>query len=178
MRAVFIFLLSICSLTGSTQIKIDAEKDVDVRKFQTFSIQKGQVIYQSNEKKKDENKIFQVLKEALTKELITRGYQPADDSVAELSVSYVYQESRVSMGGNPGPFGQTPIDNPANIDVNETSATVNTGTLILEVEQVKNKNSLWTATCTISRVQQNFGKTLEATVIAAFKKFPSKNKKK
>lgn len=177
MRSVLLVLFSICSLTASAQIKIDAEKNVDMRKFTTFRVEQGQIIYQANDKKKDEKKIFAILKNAITQELTLRGYQPVSDSLAELSVSYVYEERGSAVGDNQGPLGQAPIDDPTSVDVNERSATISTGILILEIERIKDKNSLWTATCTISRIQTDFAKTIEATVIAAFKKFPSKNKK-
>ena len=176
MRTIAVLVLSVCFFTAVGQIKIDTEKDVDLRKFKTFMVQKGQIIHRS-EKARNEKKIYEVLKDAITKELTMRGYTAVEDS-AELTVSYVYEERNEAMGGNPGPLGQTPIDNPANIDTNERTTTIDTGILILEIEEVKKKNSLWTANCTISRVQQDFAKTLEATVIAAFKKFPSKNKKR
>lgn len=178
MRITLTLVLAICSLSGFAQIHIDAEKNVDFRKFKTFTVQKGQVIYQSNERQKDEKKIFAILKDAITKELTARGYEPAADSIAELSVSSVYQERGVAATQSGGPLGQTPIDNQATVDPAERTATINTDILILEIEQIKNKNSLWTATCTVNDLQRDLSKTLSSVVAAAFKKFPSRDKMK
>jgi len=178
MRIMLTWMFAVCSFSGLAQIVIDAEKNVDFRKFKTFVVQQGQVIYQSNERKKDEKRIFAILKDAITKELTARGYEVAGDSSAELSVSYVYQERGVATTQNGGPLGQTPVDNPVNVDVAERTTTINTDILILEIEQIKNKNSLWTATCTMNDLQRDLAKTLSPAVASAFKKFPARNKKK
>ena len=110
--------------------------------------------------------------------MTTRGYELAGDSAAELSVSYAFQERGVAAAQSAGPLGQTPVDNPANVDVAERPATIDTDILIFEIEQIKNKNSLWTATCTVNDLQRDLAKTLNSVATAAFKKFPSRDKKK
>lgn len=178
MRNLLTWILAVCSFSGLAQIDINAEKNVDFRKFKTFTVQQGQVIYQSNERKKDEKRIFAIVKDAVVKELTARGYELAGDSAAELSVSYVYQERGIAATQTSGPRGQTPVDNPTNVDAAERPTTIDTDILILEIEQIKNKNSLWTATCTVNNLQGDLAKTLSSAVAAAFRKFPSRSKKK
>jgi hypothetical protein len=160
------FLLGWFSSHG--QIKISAQKDFKFSHYKTFTVQKGQIISSVNDRKINENTFFKVLKESVTREMNLRGYSLADDSTAELIITYVFQEADRSTYEKPGPLGQTPKDDPADVDEGNRSSILQT--LILEIVDRKNNNSLWTATCPLQRASRDVYSVLDETTIHAFQK--------
>src|SRR3954469_2404914 len=69
MRYIILLTLSISALAGYSQIKISKEKGVDISKYQTFVVQKGQIISSSNEQGVNEQKFFNAIREVITREM-------------------------------------------------------------------------------------------------------------
>lgn len=171
------FLLHFTSVLCLCQIKISKENDFDPSHYKTFAIEKGQVVCFIKDKKLDENRIFESFKAAVVQALTLRGYQLATDSTAQLSVIYVYEEKSGEDAQKPGPLGQTPVNDPATIDGSyRLSRTGEIRTLIIDIE--KRNSSAWTATCSINGDQKDLDKAFNATIEAAFKKFPLQGRKK
>ncbi len=172
----FVFLL-VLSFTAFAQIKVSKAKNIDVAPSKTFAIEKGQVIALGKDKEIDEGKLFSILKEAITRVMTLRGYVLANDSTAQLIISYVYEESDRTTYQKSGPLGQTPIDDPADVDETyKMGRPSETRTLIIDIE--KNKSSIWTATCVLNGSQKDLDKVFNLTIESAFKKFPAQGKKK
>jgi hypothetical protein len=150
------------------QIKISAQKDFKLSDYKTFTVQKGQIISSVNDRKINENTFFTILTESVTREMTLRGYSLAGDSTAELIITYVFQEADRSTYEKPGPLGQTPKDDPADVDEGNRSSILQT--LILEIVERKNNNSLWTATCPLGRTSRDVYGLLDETTIQAFQK--------
>ena len=176
MRLTLLLTFFLISGVSTAQIKVSRKKDVDFSKYKTFVVQKGQVVSLLREQKANEKKVFQAVQSTVNRELTLQGYQMADDSTAQLIISYVFEEADRSTDQKSGPLGQTPISDPSNIDAVDHSASVITRTLIIEIEDTR-KNSLWTATCSLSRSQRDLYDLIDMTVVSAFRKFSKKSKK-
>jgi hypothetical protein len=167
----FILTFLICSYQfAAGQIKISSQKNINFSKYKTFAVEKGQVMSLVKEKKTNENKLFEVMRESVSREMTLRGFTVTEDSLAQLTISYFYQEEDESNYSKPGPLGQTPIQNPTYVDESERSSILRT--LIIEIEDNQD-NSLWTATCTLDRSSKSVYALVDATVAAAFRKFKS-----
>jgi hypothetical protein len=168
MRSFILSFLLLTSVLSNAQIKVSAQKDFKFSNYKTFAIQKGQIISSVRDQKINENNVFAVMTESINREMTMRGYTLVDDSTAELIITYVFQEGDRSAYEKAGPLGQTPKDDPA--DVNETNRSTIIQTLIIEIVGRKNMNSLWTATCPIGRSSRDIYGQLDETTAQAFQK--------
>jgi hypothetical protein len=174
MKQIILFFCIASGFYGKAQIKISSQKNVDFANYKTFAVQKGQIVSKLKEKKVNENKLFEVMKESISREMMYRGYALVADSSEQLIITYFLEEGDHSNYQKTGPLGQTPIDDPT--FVNERNRDVISRTLIIEIEDRRNKSSLWTATCTLDRSQKDVYSLVDATVSSVFRKFKSGKK--
>jgi hypothetical protein len=175
MRIITLLLFLASAFAGNAQIKIDKQKGIDLTRYETFMIEKGQVISLLNKKNINESNVYQVMQTTIAQELKLKGYQLFDDSVAQLVISYVLEEADRSNLERTDPKSQVPDQ--TNINEVYKSSDIVSRTLIIDVADRK-ANSLWTANCTLRPSQGDVYNVIEATIIAAFKKFPKRGKKK
>src|SRR4051812_23534587 len=120
---ILIFLVWSCQL-AEAQIKISSQKNIDFSKYKTFAVEKGQVMSLIKEKKTNENKLFEVMKESVSREMTLRGFTVTEDSLAQLTISYFFKEEDQSNYEKAGPLGQTPIQDPTYVNDTDRSSIV------------------------------------------------------
>ncbi|HTJ52185.1 MAG TPA: DUF4136 domain-containing protein [Cyclobacteriaceae bacterium] len=174
-----IYILLVFTIVGSvpawSQIKISKAKGVKISKYETFAVIQGQVVSADMSKHK-ELQIFEMVKEAVTKQMTLRGYQEATDSTAQLVISYLYDVTAKLTPRKAGPLGQTPVDDPTAIDASNYKVSNETRVLILDITE--NKSSVWTANCTMNSVMKDISKLFDVTIESAYKRFPVQGKGK
>jgi hypothetical protein len=164
------------SMPVMSQIKISKAKGVKISEYKTFAVVQGQIVSADMSKHK-ELQIFEMIKEAVTKQMLLRGYQPATtDSTAQLVISYLYDVTAKLTPRKAGPLGQTPVDDPTAIDASNYKVSNETRILIVDITQ--NKSSVWTANCTMNSVMKDISKLFDVTIESAYKKFPVQGKGK
>jgi hypothetical protein len=178
MRYLIPLIFMASTFSVSAQIRISKAKGVDVSSYKTFAVQKGQVLSLFSDEKINESKIFRVIKESVIRELELRGYVYVEDSIAQLVVSYVYEEKPQAAFQKAGPLGQSPTTNAAVVDASETSTSLKERTLILDVVKGSDNGSIWTANCTLNGTQKDPSGVMDQTVTSALKKFPMQGKSK
>lgn len=155
------------------------EKGVDMTKYETFTVMKGEVMTPPDSRKVNENTLYQSVKAAVSKEMGLRGYRFVEDSTAQLYVSYVAGAYNLTEGGEIGPLGQAPAQTPADMDQSRSwSRESREGMIVIDIMDSRNKKELWTATGNLSLEGVDLSRALDAIIYKAFKKFPNKNKKK
>lgn len=160
-------------------MKATMEKGVDMTSYETFTVMKGEVMTPPDARKVNENALFQSVKEAVKRELELRGYKFVADSSAQLYVSYVAGAYNLTEGGDYGPLSQTPASTPAQMDQSRSwSRESREGMMVIDIMDSRNKKELWKATGGLSMENVDLNRAMDALVYKAFKKFPSKNKKK
>ncbi len=175
---VFLLGLATISLRGQS-IKTTTTKGVDLLKFETFTVMKGEVMTPADEKKINENTLFQTLKGAVVKEMELRGYKFVEDSTAQLYVSYVVGSYNFTDGGSIGPLGQAPASNAAEMNQSRSwSHESRQGMMVLDISEGRTGKELWKATGTLALDGVDMSRALDAVIYKAFKKFPNRNKKK
>lgn len=180
-RSVFLSTLWLLVLSASGQsIKTTMEKGVDMMKYETFTVMKGEVMTPPDARKVNENKLYQSVKEAVRKEMELRGYKFVEDSTAQLYVSYVAGAYNLTEGGAIGPLGQSPAQTPADMDQSRSwSRESREGMISIDIMDSHSRKELWTATGSLSLDEGvDLNRALDAVIYKAFKKFPNKNKKK
>lgn len=175
-----LFLASLISLPMLGQsVKTTTEKGVDLLKYETFNVLKGEIMAPPDEKKIDELALFRALKTAVVKEMEGRGYKLVEDSSAQLNISYVAGSYNLTDEGNVGPLGQTPASSPSEMNQSRSwSHESREGMMVLDMTDSRNNKLLWKATSSLSLDRVDMTRAMDAVVYKAFKKFPNKNKKK
>lgn len=177
---LLISFVSLMSLTLQGQsVKTRTEKGVDLTKYETFTVMKGEVMTPPDERKVNEEVLFQSIKKAVIKEMELRGYKFLADSSAQLYVSYVAGSYNLTDGGTMGPLSQTPASNPA--EMNQARSWTHEsqeGMIVIDMADARNKKEIWKATGSLSLYGVDLNRALDAVIYKAFKKFPNKNKKK
>jgi hypothetical protein len=175
---LFTFCLLVLSVAGQS-VKTRMEKGVDMTSYETFTVLKGEFMTPPDSRKIDENALFSSVKVAVTKEMELRGYKFVPDSSAQLWISYVAGAYNLTEGGNTGPLGQTPASTPAEMDQSRSwSRESRDGMMVIDIMDSRNKKELWKATGSLALDNVDMNRALDAVIYKAFKKFPSKNKKK
>jgi hypothetical protein len=175
---LFTFCLLVLSVAGQS-VKTRMEKGVDMTSYETFTVLKGEFMTPPDSRKIDENALFSSVKVAVTKEMELRGYKFVPDSSAQLWISYVAGAYNLTEGGNTGPLGQTPASTPAEMDQSRSwSRESREGMMVIDIMDSRNKKELWKATGSLALDNVDMNRALDAVIYKAFKKFPSKNKKK
>lgn len=175
-------LLLVCSVLAlhAQSVKIHAEKGVDMKIYETFTVMKGEFMTPPDMRKVNEEALYQAIKKAVVKEMQDRGYKFLEDSTAQLHVSYVAGSYNLTDAGVNGPLGQTPASTPSDINQSRSWATTTReGMLVLDIMDSSNKKQLWKAeTNHLALDGVDFNHTLDAVIYKAFKKFPNKLNKK
>lgn len=160
-------------------VKTVTEKGVDLLKYETFNVWKGEVMTPPDERKINEQTLYKTLKTAVVKEMELRGYKLVEDSSAQLYISYVAGAYNLTDGGNMGPLGQSPASSPSDLNQSRSwSHESRQGMMVLDITESRSNKPLWKATSNISLDGVDMDRALDAVVYKAFKKFPNKNKKK
>jgi len=177
LQLVLMFMVSIPLFGQSMDVKM--EKGIDLTKYETFAVMKGEFMTPTDERKIDEQALFQSIKKAVIRELELRGYTFVDDSSAQLYVSYVAGAYDLTQGGSMGPLSQTPASTPSDMNQSRSwSRESRQGMMVVDIVEARRKKEIWTASGTITLEGGEMNRVLDAVVYKAFKKFPSKNKGK
>jgi hypothetical protein len=170
----FLFLLS--TTLPAQDFKGSTQKGIDLKKYETFTVEVGEVIV-SEDSKLDKEDFYAEFKRITISEMEKRGYQYIADTTAQLSVSYVMEVSRVMESENVGPFGQMPQRNAGDVQTQNWSRDFTRGSLIISVESGKN-NQVWSSEGTMDMARTRGGNVLEYAIKSALRDFPSKKSKK
>jgi hypothetical protein len=176
MRVLISILLVVTVLPLSAQsFKTSTQNGVDLGKYKVFTVEKG-AIATGGVREIDNEAFFIEFKSFVVRELESKGYiySPA---AAEVTVSYVVELSTQLESEDLGPLGGTPVDNAALVDQPQHwSREFTRGTLIIDMTDVANKKSVWSANGTMDVTKAKGAKLLDRCVRRAFKKFPNKRK--
>jgi Domain of unknown function (DUF4136) len=177
---VFLAMVSLLSLTLQAQsVKTLTTQGVDLTKYETFTVAKGDLMTPPDERMVSEEALFKSVKKTVIQELELRGYKYTDSS-AQLVVSYVASAYNVTDGGAMGPLSQTPASNPSEMNqARSWSHESRQGMLVIDIADASNKKELWTATGNLTLdAGVELSRAVDGVIYKAFKKFPSRNKKK
>jgi hypothetical protein len=178
MKAYIVYsLVFLASTTALAQeFKASTQKGVDLRKFETFRVEQGEVVV-SEDTKIDKEQLFKDFKRVTISEMKDRGYKYVEDTTAQLVISYVVETSRVIESENVGPLGQMPQRNAGDVQTQTWSRDFTRGSLIMSMEAGK-KNLVWTSEGTIDGARSRGGNVLEYAIKSALSDFPDRPKKK
>ncbi|MDH4092237.1 MAG: DUF4136 domain-containing protein [Cyclobacteriaceae bacterium] len=160
-------------------VKIKADNDVDMTKYESFTVMKGEIMTPRDERKMDEEVLFSSIKKAVIKEMELRGYKFLADSSAQLYVSYVAGAYDLTEGGSMGPLSQMPASTPSDMNQSRSwSRESREGMMVIDITDAHSKKEIWSATGNLTLDGVDISRALDAVIYKAFKKFPNKNKKK
>lgn len=173
------FLLS-GLLSQGQSIKTHSEKGVDLTVYETFTVMKGEFMTTPESKKVSEQALFLSITAAVRREMEDRGYKFVEDSSAQLWIGYVAGSYNMTNAGVNGPLGQTPASNAADMNQSRSwSHTSQDGMLVLDISDSANKKALWKAEAQgLSLDNGDFKRVIDAAIFKAYRKFPSRIKKK
>ena len=177
----FIVLLLVAFQTGvdAQTIKTKTSPGIDLTSYDRFSVVKGEFTTPKDERKINEETLFQEIKKVVIRELESRGYQHTEDSTAQLKISYVAGVFNKIESENLGPMGGTPTTSGADMDQSRTwSRSSRQGFVIMDIQDIRAKREIWTAESQVDLGEADSIRTIEAVVHKSFRKFPSKLKKK
>lgn len=175
------FLMSlICLALQGQSVKTMTTKGVDLTTYETFTVLKGEFMTPPDEQKVNNEALFKSIKKTVVQEMELRGYKFVDDSSAQLYVSYVAGSYNITQGGAMGPLSQSPASNPSEMNqARSWSHESREGMLVIDIADGHSKKELWTATGNLTIDSTvDLSRALDGVVYKAFKKFPSRNKKK
>jgi len=177
---LFVALIGIISFPAIGQsMKIKQAPGVDITAYNTFRVEKGELMTPADEQRIDKEDLYREIKKAVIQEMELRGYQHVDDSTAQLVVSYVAGAFNKIDSEVIGPMGGTPAASP--VDLNQSRSVSHNsrqGFLILTVEDIRGKKELWSAESQVDLSTVDSIRALEGIVLKSYKKFPNKLKKK
>jgi len=180
-NVILLFLMSVISATLLGQsVKTATTKGVDLTKYETFTVLKGEFMTPPDEQKVSNETMFKSIKKTVVQEMELRGYKFVEDSSAQLFVSYVAGAYNVTDGGAMGPLSQTPASNPSEMNqARSWSHESRQGMLVIDITEGRTKKELWTATGNLTLDNTiDLTRALDGVVYKAFKKFPNRLKKK
>ncbi len=169
----FAFLLS--TTVMAQDFKASTQKGIDLKKYETFSIEQGEVVT-SEDSKMDKEQFYKDFKRITIQEMESRGYTFTEDTTAQLSISYVVETMRVIESENVGPLGQMPQRNAGDVQTQTWSRDFTRGSLIISMEAGKS-NLVWSSEGTMDVARTRGGNVLEYAIKAALRDFPDKNSK-
>jgi len=177
-----IVLLALVSIVGfalqAQTVKTTITKGVDLTKYETFTVVKGELMTPPDERLVSNETLFKSFKKTIIQEMELRGYKFVDSS-AQLSVSYVAGAYNTTDGGAMGPLSQTPASNPSEMNqARSWSHESRQGMLVIDISD-SSKKELWSATGNLTLdAGVELTRAVDGVIYKAFKKFPNKNKKK
>jgi hypothetical protein len=157
-------------------VKIRTENNVDLTRYETFTILKGESVTPKDEKLASDKALFEAITNGVRRELEDRGYRYVGDSTAQLNVSYVAGAFDFTDAGNVGPLGQAPASDPSDLNQSRAwSKTSREGMLVLDISDAATKKALWKAeTENIELDHGDLVRVLDGVLYKSFKKFPSR----
>ncbi len=175
-----LFLVCLLSLPLVGQsVKIKSDNGVDMTKYESFTVMKGEVMTPRDERKMDEDALFSLIEKAVITEMESKGYKFLSDSSAQLYVSYVAGAYDVTAGGSMGPLSQMPASTPSDMNQSRSwSHESREGMMVIDITDAHSKKEIWSATGSLSLENVDINRALDAVIYKAFKKFPNKNRKK
>lgn len=179
-NVVFLALVSVLCFTARAQsVKTTTTTGVDLTKYETFTVAKGELMTPKDERMVSDEALFKSIRKTVIQELELRGYKYTDTS-AQLVVSYVASAYNVTDGGAMGPLSQTPASNPSEMNqARSWSHESRQGMLVIDIADSANKKELWTATGNLTLdAGVEMSRAVDGVIYKAFKKFPNRNKKK
>jgi len=179
-NGILIVFMGLMSLSLHSQsVKTKTEKGVDLTKYETFTVMRGEFMTPPDVRKVNEGALFQSIKKSVVREMELRGYKFLGDSSAQLYVSYVAGSYNLTDGGTMGPLSQTPASNPAEMNqARSWTHESHEGMIVIDISDSRSKKEIWNATGSLSLDGVDLDRALDAVIYKAFKKFPNKNKKK
>jgi Domain of unknown function (DUF4136) len=160
-------------------IKTKTASGVDLTLYERFTFVKGEVMVPDEEKKIDEQKLFEELKVGVVRELEARGYKYVEDSTEQMIVSYVAGAYNKTVSENLGPMGGMPAQTGADIDQSRSwGRNSQQGFLIMDILDKNSKKEIWSAESQMDLATVDPLRALDAIAFKSFKKFPSRLKKK
>lgn len=177
MKSFIIYCVAfvVCSSALAQEFKASTQKGVDLKKYETFRIEQGEIVT-SEDSKMDKEQFFKDFKRIAITELESKGYKYTEDTTANLSFSYVVETMRVIESENVGPLGQMPQRTPGEVQTQTWSRDFTRGSLIISVEAGKS-NLVWSTEGTMDVARTRGGNVLEYSIRNALKDFPDKNAK-
>lgn len=178
MKSVIIYSIAfiLSSNAWSQEFKSSTQHGVDLKKYQTFRIDEGEVVT-SEDSKIDKDQFYEDFKRIAIAELERKGYKHVDDTTAQLSFSYVVEAIRVIESENVGPLGQMPQRNAGDVQTQTWARDVTKGSLIISAEAGKN-NQVWSTEGSANIPRSRGGNVLEFAIRNALKDFPDKSGKR
>jgi hypothetical protein len=176
MKAYILCGIAFLSATtlSAQDFKASTQKGVDVRKYETFTIEKGEVVT-SEDSKMDKDQFYEDFKRIVIPEMESLGYKYVNDTTAQLSVSYVVETMRVIESENVGPLGQMPQRNAGDVQTQTWSRDFTRGSLIVSMDAGKN-NLVWSSEGMMDVARTRGGNVLEYAIKSALRDFPDRNK--
>ena len=168
--------VTIAHLAQAQTIKTRTEANVDLTRYETFTVLKGESVTPKDQKRASDQALFDAIKNGVRREMEDRGYKFVDDSTAQLHVSYVAGAFDFTDAGNVGPLGQTPASDPSELNQSRSwSKTSREGMLVIDMVDGVTKKGLWKAeTENMSLDRADLARVLDGAIYKAFKKFPSR----
>ena len=166
-----------CVAVMAQSFKIVKAPNTDVTEYETFTVVKGEVITPKDERKMNEEQIFEKMRAAIITELEAKGYRYVPDSTAQMVVSYVTGSFKQTETENLGPLGETPASTAADVDQSRSWSRDFRETLLeIEVDHTQSKKDLWKTSGTLLMDTTDI-KLIDGTVYKALRKFPKRKKK-
>ena len=176
---IFAAFCLLTSFVSGQSVKTRMEKGVEMTRYETFTVMKGEVMTPPDTRRVNEHVLFESIKKAVTKEMELRGYKFVEDSTAQLYISYVAGSYNLTEGGDLGPLSQTPAQTPADMDQSRSwSRESSQGMIVIDMIDARSRKELWKATGNLALDNVDLSRALDAIIYKAFKKFPNKLKKK
>jgi hypothetical protein len=178
MRTLFAILFTGVSFLAVCQdVETKAAKGIDMNVYSTFRVDRGEVVTLSDQRV-NEDTLFHHIKQAITRELIGRGYKSVEDSTAQLVVSYVGEFVVRTDIENLGPLGEQPVSDPSQVDASRTwSREYKEGSLAIDIHDPSRRKTVWQSRSTVEVTSISDARAINGVVAKAFRKFPVKKKK-
>ncbi len=169
-RLLSIFLL-MSFYSAAQDIDVEYDKKKDFSHYKTFRIGDSEVITPKDRVQKSDGSLQKIVIEEIIEELTEKGLKQAQDSVADLVVSFVVGSQTRSDMQQLGPLGMTPGSN-----AQTWSRDFTVENLIIDLND-RNNNLVWRITSSSSLGTTDSKSMVDAIVSAGFKKFSLKPKK-
>lgn len=169
-----ILLLIFCSflspLSGQ-DIKVEYDKTKDYSEYKTFKFGDSEIVTPKEKKQISDKALDKLIKGAIVKELGDKGL--TQDSLGQLTVTYVAGVFEHSETQNLGPLGQTPGSS------SQTwSSNYSEGELIIDLNDSKSNKLIWRINSQTNTTTPEAAQFIDQIVDKGFKKFGVKPKGK
>lgn len=169
---IYTLLMCVMSVAASAQsVKIFAEKDVDWKAYNSFSVADGELVTVLKTEV-DKNGLLAEIRRTIIAELEDRGLQHNPDG-GDLRVDFTGEVVETTNVEEVGPLGQAPADEAVEMDQARVwTQERKQGSLGMEVFDSKTSKSLWRSSATIEFGSEEIPVIFNAAVGRSFRKFP------